>query len=463
MTPAQTHALTRWPGRLMMKLRDADCCEAPAHLDIVAGVTPPALSIDLGGRIDRTIKRRVTAMEVRCPYHAADCVHQPGHRHSHYSQLEYDLGLTRTRAVTLAEPEQTDAVIAALRDLDQVEWVTSETLSLAPLHAQVENNIVTREMIMAPHLQVGVPEALAMVAPDERLRVAVIDTGVALGHRELSGRLDAGFDTVDLAAFPMSQEIRLVGDSSGRDFDAMDLTGHGSHVAGILGARGLHLPRGAAGAARIIPVRALAAASAGHGRVFGVGGLLDIDCGIKVACDLGANVMNMSFGTPADAIDSNAPPPHRDVMRYAMAKGAIAVAAMGNSGALEDYYPAALPEVIAVGSVNEANRPSEFSTRGTHVDIAAPGERIISLGLEGYKESTGTSHATPFVAGAVALMAARARQAGQPLTFDLARRALRDGASAKPPHAPDPAIGYGVLNIPAALRRLDQLMANPER
>ena len=454
----------QWPGRLLVKMRDDDCCESPAHLDVLSGARRPDTAVDLGGPIDQTILRRASAMHVCCPFHAKRSLHRVGHRHSNFNQLERDLGMARTRAVSLAEPEQARAIVNDLRSLDGVEWAVLETLSVAPLHARPETagSHVTQAMIFHPHQQVGAPEALSMVYPGRQLRVAVIDTGVSLYHAELSGRLGSGFDTVDLGTGSLGEGITLVGDSSHRDNHPMDITGHGTHVAGILGARGVHLPPGICGDSEIIPVRALAAATAGGGRVFGVGGLLDIDAGIKAAVDAGASVMNMSFGTPADALDPDAPPPHSDVIEYALANNAIPVAAMGNSGEYEDYFPAALPGVISVGSVNAENKPSDFSTRGPHVDIAAPGEAVISLGLEGYKESTGTSHATPFVAGAVALMVERANRRGHTLTIDLARRALRESATSRPADVPDPAIGHGVLNIPGALRQLDQILSTME-
>src|SRR5262249_32317215 len=151
----------------------------------------------------------------------------------------------------------------------------------------------------------------------------------------------------------------------------------------------------------LLPIRVLAAALLGGRRKrSGVGGLSDINAGLKICVDLGAKVINMSFGTPDSNLDARDPRPHARVTRYAMRYGCALIAAAGNSGLEERYYPAALPDVIAVGSVNEQGERSAFSTWGPHLTICAPGERIVSAGRRGYLVSSGTSHAAPFVAGA---------------------------------------------------------------
>ncbi|MEQ9258881.1 MAG: S8 family serine peptidase, partial [Roseovarius sp.] len=309
--------------------------------------------------------------------------------------------------------------------------------------------------------RIGAAEALAIEPGSRAVPVAVIDTGVALEHVEFGEKLLTGFDTVDLGIGLVGGEVSLVGDSVGRDFCARDETGHGSHVAGIIGARGAAMARGLAGRSPIIPVRALAAARMAEGPVFGIGGLADIDAAIKVAVDLGARVLNMSFGTSRGDLDAAAPPPHEDVIAYANAHGCICVAAMGNSGQEEEFFPAALPGVIAVGSMALDGSVSEFSTTGAHVALCAPGEEIVSAGLEGYRASTGTSHAAPFVSATAALLAARAQRLGHRLTGEEARRALC--LSAKRPGEPDTRGGWGMLDAPAALAFLDQMpLSNQE-
>jgi subtilisin family serine protease len=213
------------------------------------------------------------------------------------------------------------------------------------------------------------------------------------------------------------------------------------------------VPCGAGGHARLLPVRALAAARfAERTSLTALGCIPDIDQAVKLAVDLGAKVLNLSFGTPETALRPDDPRPHEDVIAYALARGAIPVAASGNSGTAVRYYPAAHPGVIAVGSVGEEGVPSAFSTRGDHVALSAPGERIYAAGLDGYGVQTGTSFAAPFVAGACALLVARAARYGVPFSAEDARAYLTRYARPFSPAARVTGYGSGVLDVGAALR-----------
>ena len=451
------------PGHLIVKLKSGiPLSRAPAHLDVLAGACRPLGTIDGGGRVDRSILNRVDAMRVRRAFHARQSLGHMGQQATRYDDLEHELGLSEVMAVELSDPARSDSVVEALSALDAVDYAMVEPLAFAPLDAAGVSEVlpVTREAIWHPRDRINLTEALQMEPGGARVTVAVIDTGISLQHPEFVGQLRAGFDTVDLGIGLVASGVRLFGDSRGRDFCARDYTGHGTHVAGILGARGERLPPGAGGRARVRPIRSLAAATVGENggdgevKVIGVGGTLDINTGIKVASDTGCDVLNMSFGTPADLIESDAPP-HAEVIRYALAKGIIPIAAIGNSGREEDYFPAALPGVIAVGSMGDDGHRSDFSTWGRHIALCAPGDRIISAGLRGYRESTGTSHAAPFVSGVAALLVARAARRGVRLDSDGARRALTESAQPAAPGASEMEVGPGLLDAAGALRRLD--------
>ncbi len=430
---------------------------APAHLDVLAGASRPLATVDGGGRIDRCLHRRTDATRVHRVFHACRSLGCMGQQASRFDDGERQLGLDRLLSVEISEPAAALALAAELRELEAVEWATVEPLACAPLSA-ASAAALDREAIWRPHQRVNAAAALAAEPGDRRVLVAVIDTGVALEHSELAGRLRAGFDTVDLGMGLVSGGVRLVGDSRGRDFCPRDETGHGSHVAGVIGARGLALPPGLAGQCSLLPIRALAAAALEAGKVVGVGGILDIDAGIKVAVDLGAKVLNMSFGTARNQLDGDAPPPHADVIDYALARGVIPVAAIGNSGQREDYFPAALPGVIAVGSMDERNQRSAFSTWGEHIALCAPGEDIVSIGMQGYRESTGTSHAAPFVAGAAALLASRALRRGHDLNAATALQVLTQSAQRSGSATHNPETGYGMLDAARALQTLDGVL-----
>ena len=92
---------------------------------------------------------------------------------------------------------------------------------------------------------------------------------------------------------------------------------------------------------------------------------------MKLSFDLGAKVINMSFGTDDRALHPSSPRPHTDVIEYGLSRGCILIAASGNNGAEARYWPAAFPDVIAVGAVDADGRPAQFSTRGSHVALSA--------------------------------------------------------------------------------------------
>ena len=429
----------------------------PARADCLLGAGRQSGVID-AGRIDRTLRKWGAAFRASLVYSARRSLGHVGSHHVGFDDTERALGLSRVLRVEISDASSTHDVLAAMRDLDLVAYARPESLATTSDPAPPTATGSLRDAVPAHDLVRG-PAALARESGDERVVVAVVDTGISLGHPELRRKLLAGYDTVDLGIGRVGG-MELVGDSRGMDFTPRDDVGHGSHVAGIVGAQGWRMPAGMAGLSLVVPVRVLAAArSAGSGRTIGVGGLSDIDNGIKVACDLGAKVVNMSFGTSEAHLDPDAPPPHREVVDYALAKGVVLVAAMGNSGRSEKLYPAALPPVISVASVDERLRVSSFSTRGAHVTLSAPGERVLSLDRRGYRLSTGTSHAAPFVAGVAALLCARARRRGVELGTAEVSRVLLASAQARPAEGHRDDIGGGVLDADAAIRELDRTLS----
>ena len=443
----------RRPGFVLLTLAAGEGRESvPAQLDVLVGAGRPATSLT-GGRLDRAISAAAGAFRATAVYHARRNLGRVGARSLGYGELEETLGLSRTYRLEIADPTQTERVVQTLREFPMVESVAPERLA-STTSVAVADPPVQREEVLAPYQLVRSAEALAIEPGDERVIVAVVDSGVSLGHSELQRKLLSGYDVVDLGMGPINADTTLVGDSQGVDFAPVDDVGHGSHVAGVIGAQGWQVPPGVAGRSLLLPIRVLAAAQvAGEGSVSGVGAISDIDLGVKVAADMGAQVINMSFGTPAASLDPGADPPHRAVIAYARAQGCVMVAAAGNSGREEKYFPAADPSVIGVGSVDLDGGRSPFSTYGPHLALSAPGEDVIGVGRRGYRRATGTSHAAPFVAGAAALLLARARRRGATLTADRVRSVLT--VSAQRSHSPPAEVGAGVLDIAAALDLLE--------
>jgi len=198
-----------------------------------------------------------------------------------------------------------------------------------------------------------------------------------------------------------------------------------------------------------------AARLTGKAEPLGLGAIADIDLGVKIAVDLGARVLNMSFGTPDRAIETGMPKPHADVIRYAADRGCVLVAASGNSGKEERFWPAAFDEVIAVGSVDANGQPSHFTSRGEQVALCAPGERVATCALGGrYQLATGTSFAAPFVASAAALLLSRAGRRSFRFDGGMAKEILI--ASVTRWVRDVRGYGAGILNAYQALQELDR-------
>ena len=228
-------------------------------------------------------------------------------------------------------------------------------------------------------LKIGAPSAWD-VSQGSSVKVAVIDTGVDLSHPDLAGRLDAtnDFDFVN------------------GDWVAQDDNGHGTHVAGIIGAT-LNNGGGVAGVANlctILPLKVMGSDGAGSSS--------NVAAAIRWAADHGAEVINLSLGATTGSLAVEA------AVQYAVSLDCVVVAAAGNEGGTAVYYPAAGANVIGVGSTDPHDLRSSFSNYGPGVDISAPGSSIYSTlpgGSYGYM--SGTSMATPQVAGVAALIRAK--------------------------------------------------------
>ena len=442
------------PGRLILKLALGEAPEAiPTSIDIRVGEAEPAATVD-GGAIDRIIRKFAGRIRVVRVHTARASVGRPGAGHLGYDDLEEALGLSRTFRVDADHTCCIDDLVDALRQLTHVEQASPYYLCSLPFK-EADDPALDPNQIWIAREQIGAAEAMAYEPGDPAVIVSVVDTGVEAGHPELRDRLRPGFDTVELGLQDLANGLQLLGDRTESDIDPEDEVGHGTSCAAIIGGRGARIAPGLAGDCGLLPIRVLGAAKLpGKTEPFGVGGLPDIDAGVKRAVDLGAKVLNMSFGTPESSLGTDDPLPHEDVVRYGLARGCIMVAASGNSGKEERFSPACLDGVIAVGSVNADGKLSSFSTRGNHVALSAPGERVVSAGLHGYQMVTGTSFAAPFVAATAALLESRARRRSAPLDAEDIRRLLCE--SARPWAAGEgKGGGAGVLDAHAALQALE--------
>lgn len=443
--------MTARPGYLRVTLaRGEGRSHVPCHLDCLIGASRPAMMLDRGGPLDAALGG-TGRFRARLVFHAMRSLGRVGQQAVGFGDDEELMGLSRTYLVEIADPTAVPRSIDRLRGLQVVESASAELLARS-YHAPVISSArpPTRAEAEFPFAMVRSQEAVRLEPGSERVRVGVVDTGVALDHPELAGRLVAGYDFVDLGLGRLSDGPELLGDSVGRDDVPEDEVGHGTHVAGIIGAAGRRVPRGVAGLCVAVPLRVLAGARSGSaGKPFGIGSLSDIDAGIKLAIDRDVSVVNLSLGTSATELDPVVPPPHLEVCAYGERRGVVLVAASGNDGTEVPFYPAALPTVLAVGSVDAAGEVSSFTSTGPHVVLHAPGEDIVGLSLHGYRRSTGTSHAAPFASGAAALVVSRAARAGRALSAADVRRVLVQSATPRAPGGP------AVLDAAAALALSD--------
>lgn len=430
----------------------------PALFDVRGGYARAATGLD-GGPLDRIVSRFAGAVRIARVHSARASMHVRGQRHARFDALEQTCGVARTFLVEVATGTDIGHLVQELQQLSRVSAASPNYVCVSPCELAASRTGGPVEAHWAPHLMVRAPEALAHEPGDRAVLLGLVDSGIAPDHPELAGRLRAGLDTVNLSADGVTPGIRLLGEHMNYDSNPRDqFVGHGMACAGIMCALGEQLAPGLAGESQIIPMRALAAAQLpGRSAPVGLGSISDLDAAVKLAVDLGAKVINMSFGTDDAALSEGSPKPHADVVRYALEHGCILVAASGNNGQWTRYWPAAHPSVIAVGAVGDDRHPTAFSTRGEHVALCAPGEKILSTGLTGYQHVTGTSFAAPFVAAACALLVARGARRAMPVDGACALKLLSESCQAFAARSAG-GCGAGILDAAAALVALDAMI-----
>jgi thermitase len=273
----------------------------------------------------------------------------------------------------------------------------------------------------------GIPANWAGIDASRTL-IAVTDTGVDDKHPDFGTRVRRGKNFAD------------------NNDDTMDRYGHGTHCAGILGASGNN-GQGMAGVTWNAPILAVKVlGDNGSGTTEGVAE------GMKYSADQGAKVINMSLGSDTSQID----PVMHDALQYCLNKGAIVICAAGNSsGAVGS--PANDPLAIAVSSTSNypfiGERISYFSSRGSQLWVAAPGDGIMStlpsagsnMG-KGYGKASGTSMACPFVAGTAGMI----RALHPDWTVDQVREKLKTSVDDLGSAGRDNHYGWGRVNLAKA-------------
>ena len=309
----------------------------------------------------------------------------------------------------------------------------------------------------------NIPQSWDYTIGNEQIIVAIIDSGIYFEHPDLQNNIfinqneipDDGIDNDengyvddfhgwDFVDAPELSAIAL-GDYLQQDNDPQDELNHGTHIAGIISAD-TNNEEGVCGISwnsKLLIVRS------GFKSMDG-GYLQDDDAaaGIIYAADMGADVINLSWG------DTNFSQIIADACNYAYNKGSIIVAAAGNEGANTSHqvvYPAQLSTTLAVGAVDRYKDLAAFSSYGPQIDLVAPGQQIVSTFYTSpedlYKEQSGTSMAAPFVVAAIALLIAE--EPG--LNFSEVRGKLISSAHDLGADGFDNFYGNGLLDVYALL------------
>jgi hypothetical protein len=308
--------------------------------------------------------------------------------------------------------------------------------------------------------------------------VGIIDTGLDLDHEDLAdhiwtnpGEIPGNGKDDDHNGF--------VDDFYGWDFsgnetdtviednDPTDYFGHGTHCAGIVGA----VRNNGIGISGINTPCKIMAIKFFPNSFFSLGAK-----SIIYAADRGCDVINISWGSPypssliEEAID------------YAIGKGVLPIAASGNSGAEDNFYPASLPQVFTVGASNSDDEVTYFSTYGNHIEVVAPGQDILSLRADStdmyaelgfpythiiddhYYLADGTSMASPCAVGVAAYILSASPGISNERVKEIIEQSADDiiypyGGDTLYSPGKDKYSGYGRVNLNSALQLISGRLA----
>lgn len=259
--------------------------------------------------------------------------------------------------------------------------------------------------------KVRAPESWNKDITGEGVKVGVIDTGIQTTHPDL--KVVDGISTVSYTS------------------SYNDDNGHGTHVAGIIA--GLQNNIGIVGVAPDVSLYAIKAMDK-----TGNGTMSDIARGIEWAIEKNLDVINLSLGSNQNSYLL------QQAIDNAWKNGIVVVAAAGNEGGPVSY-PAALPSAIAVSAIDSNYNIASFSNRGSKIEFAAPGVNILSTYINSsYANLNGTSMASPYVAGVMALYKQAYPALSNSELRNLAKNEAMDiGATGK-----DNYFGYGLIQSP---------------
>ncbi len=379
---------------------------------IVSEVTPGELLIRLTPDAAADLER----LQANAPISILHVQHKVESLHpvfSYVARPSLNPNLKRTYLLRFAPDAPLEDLRAVYEQSPLIEVVEYNYLRPTLADPVIPNDPMYPEQWNLPLMKL--PQAWAIEKGDRDVVIAIIDSGIDYRHDDLApkawinpgevpenGLDDDGNGYIDDVYgwdFTDAPNLQAEGDYLEGDNEPIDESGHGTHVAGIAGAmpdNGI----GVAGVAWECPLMAIRAGLS----LGGSSRLQDDDsaAAIVYTVDNGASVVNMSWGSERRSFVI------QDAIDYAYARGAVLVAAAGNSQKPTAIFPAAYRKVIAVASTEQNQQRFYQSNFGASVDIGAPGNVILSTQINNqYRLLTGTSMASPHVAGVAALILAK--------------------------------------------------------
>lgn len=307
-------------------------------------------------------------------------------------------------------PQAEDAVIRALSRNPAIKFAEKDYL--VPLSETPDD---PRFDDAWHHPMIDTPSAWRISKGDNTI-VAVLDTGIDSEHPDLQGQLVAGWNSVD----------------GSQDID--DIHGHGTRVAGTLGAatdNGIGVAS-VGWNTRIMPIRVT-------NRSDGVASSSDIARALTWAADNGAHIASMSYQSWRHSTVASA-------AKYMRDRGGVVFGAAGNNGT--DTGNSSTPYVVVVAATTSSDNTASWSNYGEYVDLSAPGASIQTTSRGGgYSSVSGTSYSTPVAAAVAALI----READPQLTPGQIEQILYDTAADLGDPGWDPHFGWGRVDAGQAV------------
>ncbi len=283
---------------------------------------------------------------------------------------------------------------------------------------------------------IDAPQAWDVTPGSPNVTVAVVDTGVWYTNPDIAPNMWDNLDGTHGYNFINNTEYPF-------DTDSLQGTYHGTGVSGVIAA----VTNNNLQIAGVAQVRVMALKALGSN---GEGSSTNTSLAIQYAANHNARIINLSLGTNSTLVG---PTDIELAINYAWSKGALVIAAAGNSGTSSLDYPASLPNVVSVGAIDPTGTRASFSNYGSGLSLTAPGVQIYTLdgGNLPPHQLDGTSLATPFVSGVAALILSE-----DPTLTNVELWNVLNQTAVPPSGSYSPQYGWGVVNAWNAINALNK-------